>query len=254
MSAALTLAAGCGFPHDRYASDPLLGSFNRPIAPTPPIWTGGDPGFSPAHDAGAHIGLPSPDVPARSNPGLERMFIVPTYQGTLGMGRLFNGGTKASTDSGGIQRVTSPTTPSAPIAPQRRAGAALFSAQELPDAPATYLPSSADPHASTVTARQIDLHTLVTSGSSIVPSGPMAVPVSPIAAIKDPREIATVQEGQSILQTCGAKQQVMEQQPTGEWRFICTIGSGDELRRYEAKSGDQLEAVRAVMIQLKKEQ
>ena len=58
-------------------------------------------------------------------------------------------------------------------------------------------------------------------------------------------------EAQAILQTCGAKSMAMEPQPTGEWRFICTMSDGADLRRYEAKGAEPIEAVRAVLWQVK---
>jgi hypothetical protein len=261
-SAALLASIGCGMHHGRYQGDPMLGSFNRPIAPTPPIFTGGDPGFSPAYDGGAHIGLPSPDVPAKSNQSLERMFIVPTYQGSLGVSRLFNGGTSggaATTPGSGLQRVggkdTTPKVQRKPATPNV-VGAHLLRGDPGPSvAPAmATAPVAAPANANTVTARPNDVSTLLTHGSAIEPVAAPAQQLSATALMKDPREIVSVQEGQTILQACGAKAQVMEQQPTGEWRYICTIGRGEELRRYEARSNDQLDAVRAVMYQIKKEQ
>lgn len=257
MTAAAALAvAGCGFPHDRYGGDPLLGSFNRPIAPTPAIWTGGDPGFSPAYDGGAHIGLPSPDVPANASPGLQRMFIVPTFQGGLGLDNVFRGGSSAGGTSGGIERVSAKEKEARPTG--RKSAPASVGARLSPGldvaAHDTFTAGHVAPHAGTVTARPHDGHHLLTSGAAIVPSGPPAAPPSTLAAMKDPRAVASVEEAQTILQACGAKAQVMEQQPTGEWRFVCTMGFGEQLRRYEAKSPEQLDAVRAVMLQVKKEQ
>ncbi len=71
--------------------------------------------------------------------------------------------------------------------------------------------------------------------------------------MKDPRTVNSVEEAQTILQGCGAKSLVMEAQPTGEWRFLCTVSDGADFRRYEAHDRDQLEAVRSVMWQIKNE-
>ena len=61
-------AAGCAFPDGPGGGDPLLGSFNRPIARTPPPERGGLGPDSPAYDGGARIGVPAPDAPAPFTP------------------------------------------------------------------------------------------------------------------------------------------------------------------------------------------
>jgi hypothetical protein len=63
-SAMLLGASGCAFPHGATGGDPLLGSFSRPIVPTPPPERGGLGPDSPAYDAGARIGVAPPEVPA----------------------------------------------------------------------------------------------------------------------------------------------------------------------------------------------
>ncbi len=105
FSTLMLTSVGCGFPHGRYGSDPLFGSFNRPIAATPPIYTGGDPGLTPAYDGGARMGLPSPDVPAKASPVLEKMFIMPTFNGSMGLNKVFGG------NSNGIERVGATSAP-----------------------------------------------------------------------------------------------------------------------------------------------
>lgn len=261
LSSALLLASlGCGMQHGKYQGDPMLGNFNRPIAPTPPIWTGGDPGFTPAYDGGAHIGLPSPDVPARSNSLLERMFIVPTYSGSLGIGGAFGG---AGAGGAGNERVV-PSGPPQPTGgpPQssnrRKNSSGFIGARLLPGgdeaAKQTVASAPVPTNNQSVTPRSLGASNLLTSGSALEPISLPVKPISPIELMKDPKTIASVEEGQTVLTTCGAKSQRLEQEPTGEWRFICTLGQGEELRRYEAKSTAQIEAVRAVLIQIKKEQ
>jgi hypothetical protein len=257
MASVLLTTVGCGFPHDRYASDAMLGQFNRPIAPTPPIWTGGDPGVSPAYDGGARIGLPSPDVPAQSNPILDRMFIMPTFGGSLGVSNLYRGNSGATSTagasgvSGGSQRVNNADT-----TPNYSRQVSSTGAQFMSTAPAiernTFVPGMIA-SANSVKPRTIDTNTILTSGAAIEPSVTIPKPLTPLAGMKDPRSVISVEEGQMILQTCGARSMTMESQPTGEWRFICTINEGGDNRRYEAQSGDQIEAVRAVMWQVKNE-
>lgn len=246
LSALLLSAVGCGFPHDRYMSDPLLGQFNRPIAMTPPIWTGGDPGVSPAWDAGSRMGLPSPDVPAASNANLKRMFIMPTFSGSLGLGSFLRGDMASA-------NTTNSLSSSAP-APRRPMTVAAAGASFLPSTPVQTMPAvaAAPMTPASVMPRPLDSHTLLTSGSAFEANVPSPKVVQAVF-VKDPRAVATVEEGQSILQTCGARSMAMEPQPTGDWRFICTIGDGPDQRRYEALHGDQIEAVRAVMWQVKNE-
>ena len=89
--------------------------------------------------------------------------------------------------------------------------------------------------------------------AAIEPAVTVPKPLTPLAGMKDPRSVISVEEGQAILQTCGARSMTMESQPTGEWRFICTMNEGGDNRRYEAQSGEQIDAVRAVMWQVKNE-
>ncbi|MCE9534614.1 MAG: hypothetical protein K8T89_26365 [Planctomycetes bacterium] len=243
MAGLLFTSVGCGFPHDRYASDAMLGSFNRPIAPTPPIFTGGDPGISPAGDGGVRLGLPSPDVSARSNPTLERMFIMPTYSGSISL-NLFKsnsvGGTGGGESTGAGHR-------SANVSAGARLIAPPAAVAERPAAPAQNAVASAN----AVTPRPYDSHSILTSGAAIAPVLGTPKPLSPLDSMKDPRAILSVEEGQSVLQSCGAKAIMLNQQPTGEWSYSCQMGSGIDARRYESRAGDQLEAVRAVLYQVK---
>jgi len=55
--ALLLSVAGCAFPDGPTGGDPLLGSFPRPIAPTPPPYLGGASPDAPALDGGARIGV-----------------------------------------------------------------------------------------------------------------------------------------------------------------------------------------------------
>jgi hypothetical protein len=261
LATLLLTGFGCGFPHDRYGSDPLLGNFNRPIAPTPPIYTGGDPGLSPAYDGGARVGLPSPDVPARSNAILDRMFVVPTYSGNLGLGNAIYGTPSGPTPgSGGFPQSKAPSTSpggtNSPLSPNLTrpysTGAQLMSTPSPTMEGNKFLPGIvATPNS--VTPRELDSNTMLTSGAMIAPTVLIPKPMSMRSSMRDPRTVATVEEGQSILQVCGAKSMVMESQPTGEWRFVCTVSDGGQAKNYEARSTDQIEAVRAVMWQLKNE-
>lgn len=261
MAAGLLLASvGCGWTHGRYQSDPMLGSFNRPIAATPPIFTGGDPGVSPAYDAGARLGLPTPDALAPLKQNDEHGLILPTYQGGMGMGTLFRGVSGGSNKSGGAAgRFTTPVpTINGGMLFNRSAsigGARLPAIESESAGTAMYVPGMVSPLPGNMAAAapHRDIHSAMINGSSIEPV--MAKPkVDPTQqALKNPQDVTTIEDAHAVLTTCGAKTQALEQSPTGEWRFICTMGEGNDCRRYEAKHREPIEAVRAVMMQVSSE-
>jgi hypothetical protein len=250
-------SVGCGWTHGRYQSDPMLGSFNRPIAATPPIFTGTDPGVSPAYDAGARIGLPSPDVAAPPKQTDDAGLIVPTYQGNIGMGNLFRGGAKNGGASG---RFTTPV-------PTNGSGGVLFgrpisaNGARLPtvdgesDKTAMFTPGIVSPLPGNVAAATPPrgVHAALISGSSIEPNLPKPKVDPAQQALQNPQQVSTIEQAQSALSTCGARTQALEQTPTGEWRFVCTMGDGNDCRRYEAKHSEPIEAVRAVLFQVSSE-
>jgi hypothetical protein len=253
-SAILLASVGCAFPDGRYGGDPMFGSFNRPIAPTPPVWGGGDPGHSPAYDGGAHLSQTQPEVQTSTGPAREKILIVPTYSGGLGMGGWLRGGSgsggrttseEKSSPIGGessssIQKPTYPLGAKLPSEPPSRTSvAAAIGSKQNPDS---------------VSFRTLETGAMLTSGANIEPYFPKKKAYVPIDLTKDPASITSVEEGQSVLTTCGAKLQQSEQEPTGEWRYMCTMGANGELRRYEARGNDQLEAMRAVMFQIQKDQ
>jgi hypothetical protein len=238
-SAILLAVVGCAFPEGRYGGDPMLGNFNRPIAATPPVWAGGDPGHTPAYDGAVHLGLPSPDVPSQSSSaGRDKIFIVPTYGGSLGLFR----GTTASTEKGGETQTAGAKTASgvgARLPSDDAKGKGVFVA-------GTY---SAPTSANGVSFRP-SLGVQLASGASIEPNAPKSKMFVPVDLTKSPAHVNSIEEGRALLTTCGATFQKLEQEPTGEWRFTCAIGPADDVRRYEAKSNDQLQAMRAVMFQI----
>jgi hypothetical protein len=69
--------SGCAFPQGFSQGDPPLGSFNRPIVPTPPPERGGMGSNSPAYDAGTRIGIAPPDVGWQQDPSSGFMALPP---------------------------------------------------------------------------------------------------------------------------------------------------------------------------------
>jgi hypothetical protein len=251
-SAILLASVGCAFPHGRYGGDPMLGNFNRPIAQTPPVWGGGDPGHTPAYDGGAHLGQSPPYVPTSTGPAKEKLLIVPTFSGSLGLGGMFH--------SGGSSKATSTESNSTPVngentsslmKPGNPVGAKLPLETTSKASYATMY--GAKQNADSVSFRTHESGAMLTSGANIEPYVPRKKVSIPIDLTKDPASIASVEEGQSVLTTCGARQQKLEQDPTGEWRYMCTMGANGEIRRYEARGNDQIEAMRAVMYQIQKD-
>jgi hypothetical protein len=58
-----------------------------------------------------------------------------------------------------------------------------------------------------------------------------------------------MEDGQSLLQAAGAREQKMEQLSGGDWSFGCTVGS----RGFEAHGRDPLEALKVVLVQVQKD-
>ena len=257
----LISSVGCGWTHGRYQSDPMLGNFNRPIAATPPIFTGGDPGVSPAYDTGVRLGLASPDVPSPQKNTDEHFFILPTYQGGLGIGNMFRGGGGSSGSPGRIN-TPAPTGGSGGGALFNRSstvpggvGARLPLLDTETDRSSTFVAGMVTPLPGSAVAagRPRDVNAVLTNGSSIAADMPKPKSDPVKEALSNPQRIATIEEAHSLLTTCGAKTQALEQAPTGEWRFVCTMGDGSEYRRYEAKHKEPIEAVRAVLVQVHSE-
>jgi hypothetical protein len=275
----LLATVGCAFPHGQYGGDPMCGTFNRPIAPTPPVWGGGDPGHSPAYDAGVHLGIPpdgAPSLGSSSSPtpvstamNKEKIFIVPTFSGGIG---LFRGGSSGSRGNiggggggggGGGAGTSSGNAPavgaemgsshdSASTAKVQKtkavAGGARLPSDSTSADTALVATNDAKTNANSVSFRTNGA--MLTSGANIEPYAPKKKPYKPLDLTKDPSSIASVEEGQALLRTCGAKFQRLEQLPTGEWSFLCSMGPDENNRRYEAKNTDQLDAIRAVMFQI----
>jgi hypothetical protein len=210
-------AAGCAFPNGTTGGDPLLGNFNRPIVPTPPPERGGLGPDSPAYDAGARIGVTPPDVPV---PG----------ENTPGFMTLPN--------------LTFPNLQSKGGAPAESADP--MTTRKAPTAPGARLPLPGDG------SKPLPLPTGV--GST---SGPAFVAPPPLPPMRtasheesvDPGTIRSVEDGHAALEAMGAKGQRLEQTSAGDWRFSCVRGS----RLFEARESERLDAVRAVVEQVRKD-
>ena len=225
-------SAGCALPNGGTGGDPILGSFNRPIVPTPPPERGGLGLDSPAYDSGARIGLTSPDVPAAVD-GSPGGLSLPqlTSPGLMSGARLpFNGDAEE------------PFVAQRPVA----TGARLTSPLDAP--PRSPVIGRTSPDAMAVRTHLSEYS--VPGGLAFTPAEP-PLPIRPVKfeTLKDPAKVKSMEDGQSLLQAAGARNQVVEQLDCGEWRFACTIG----LKGYEARGQEPLDAMKAVLEQIQKD-
>ncbi len=102
LSILLCSGVGCALPHGQYQGDPGFGNFNRPIAASPPVFSGGEGGMGPASDGGARLGMASPDVPDPANPtgASKASWLMPTYSFSGGLLNLRGGGGSGGISSG----------------------------------------------------------------------------------------------------------------------------------------------------------
>lgn len=226
---------GCAFPHGSTAGDPILGSFNRPIVPTPPPERGGLGLDSPAYDAGARIGMAPPEVaaPVDNSPGF---MTLPNLNG----GNIFS---NARTPFG------SPNDSSFTRRPSSISGARLPSTSDsgmrLPG-----ISYQVQSRSDGVMPRPRDPVSSFTSGSSFIPAEPATpVQLANFEAPRDPSQIETIEDAQAHMQSLGARSQRTEQLSTGEWFYTCAVNQ----KVYESRGSDQFEAMRKAAMQIKRD-
>jgi hypothetical protein len=226
-------SAGCALPNGSTGGDPVLGSFNRPIVPTPPPERGGLGLDSPAYDAGARIGLTSPDVPTPvENSGGGMSLPQLTSPSLLSGARLpFGGGADE------------------PFPPQK-AGAAGARLPSPHDAPTPRIPVFGRTSPDALAGRPRAAEYSVPGGLAFTAAEP-ASPIRPVGfeTLKDPSKVKTMEDGQSLLQTAGARNQKVEQLDSGDWMFACTVGP----KGFEACGKEPLDAMKVVLEQIQKD-
>jgi hypothetical protein len=223
-SALLLGTVGCAFPNGSTGGDPLFGNFNRPFVATPPPERGGLGLDSPAYDAGARIGVTAPDVPASAENSSGFMSLP-----NLTAPNLISGARmpfSAPDDSGLMRRASGP------------AGARLPMTETGARLPAFGMSG----------ARPMPAYT---SGATLVQMEQPQTPVKKISyeVLRDPSQVRTMEEGQAMLQSAGAKSQRSEQVSEDEWSFACSVGS----KSYECRGKDAMEAMRLVIEQVHKD-
>jgi hypothetical protein len=258
-AALLLLGSGCGLMHPASSrdGDPLLGSFNRPIAATPPP-TGPDiagptdgPGVYPAPAIGESIRPPLPGTlpPTSDNPYSGRI-----TQGTSPTTVPTSSSPRSPRDLWTRLFGSRDTEPAR--TPPKRSGASISLGNRFTDKTQELPPTWAQP----TTPDLVQIHPAdepqLTSGSAIVPDGPAKPPTPHPVLGKEPGQVASVEEGQTMLSAYGVKWQRLERVENGEWQFTCGLGAGPSAagyRQYSARNPDQLLAVKAVLQQVQRE-
>jgi hypothetical protein len=227
---------GCAFPHGSTGGDPLLGNFHRPIVPTPPPERGGLGLDSPAYDAGARIGVTSPDIPTpvENSSGFQSL-------PSLTSPNLFSG---ARTPFGTADDSTLTRRP------MGASGARLPSPSDtcmrLPSMPAYTRSSNPD----AVTARPRDPLGSVTSAAAFTPTETTSpIHLASHEVPRDPAKLERVEDAQAYFQSLGARGQRTEQLSAGEWFFTCAVGS----KVYEARGRDQFDAMKKAAEQIQRD-
>ncbi|QVL31421.1 hypothetical protein KIH39_21630 [Telmatocola sphagniphila] len=252
----LLTVSGCAFPHGNNGGDPALGNWNRPIAPTPPPWTGGMGGGSPAYDAGARVGVPSPDVPSpttllnANSPASRTSWNMPSPI------------TPANTDyavantdkqKSWTDRLFHPTPHKTPPSE----GPKLQASEQLQPLPAIPTSAAKDgfPAGSSIVLRpQAPINGIV-AGSALPPELHNST-LRLVAPQGESAKIQSVEEGQMILVGYGLKWQTLQQVENGDWQYSCVVAAdlnGTNYRRYDARHPSAVEAVRAIVDQARKD-
>jgi len=227
-------AAGCAFPNGSTGGDPLLGSFNRPIVPTPPPERGGLGPDTPAYDGGARIGVGAPDVPQRGETPTGPM-PAPAP------------GTYPSPGAPGAPGT--PSSPGTPGAPGSPTGARLPVGGPDECISSRLVTSGAQLPMPTDSAARLPAPPPL-SPRLLPELGELPAPPVRTVSNEEPSLVPTFEELQLNLQKAGASGMRTEQAPDGEWLFDCTIN--DEA--YQGRGRNALEAVRLVWEQVQKKQ
>lgn len=242
----LLASVGCALPNGRSQGDPALGNFNRPIAPTPGVISNTPIYGTPAADGGAAAGLHPTDGTPLTNALHGSSLMVPTYGGSSQFTPHYSL-TDAFIPSGLVASAK---------AAQPNSGARLLGNQNEPTYGAP-TPLTTIPAPDAIMVRGTDPTTRLTSGASAVAAMPTpTVKPTNVLAIKQTPHISSIEEGQIVLTSYGAKAQRLDHLENGVWICSCALPAdeaGSVHKRLEARNYDQLEAVRALVDQVRLE-
>ncbi len=260
--AGLALLGGCGTGHSfTHDVDPLLGSFNRPITPTPPptgpdignVYQGG-PGVYGPPAIGAGMTAPVPGamggamVPSgvlnmpqnvSSNSGIanwKNIFNAPSPREALNRATVQN---NSSVNSGTPQRMG--------------AGIPLNNRFEQP-APPPQTPGWMAPQKSGEVVFNSPTNFSPVSGASRVGS---TVPTisQQTGLIRTTTQIQSAKEGITLITTRGGQDCKLVPGNNGDWVFSCRIQDPVQgVKTVSAQSPSQLEAVRTVLARVQEMQ
>ena len=252
--ATLTSALGCGTVHSSAGGDPILGSFERPLQPTPPPTGPGiggaldSPGVYPAPGVGADVlnpnefpratlqYAPAPNdngywIPPsamtndQSRPFIQGRNSMPNqFQGLPGGAHLVPGGVAPPSSTPGTGAPSggfAPSgvgSPSGGGSPAPSGGGGGGGSGALAPAP-VMLPASA--------------------------VAPRANPVQP--ARFDATAVQSVDQARNVLIREGFAMQRLEQVGNGDWKFMISKPTATGPKKYEAVHANQLEAVKVVV-------
>jgi hypothetical protein len=225
--------SGCAFPNGVTGGDPILGNFNRPIAPTPPPERGGLGLDSPAYDAGARIGVKAPDIPAP----------VENTSGGMSLPQLASPSPISGARLPAAGGADEPYVAQCPTGP---AGARLPMPRDVPNPrPPALRQTSPD----AVTGRFRESENSVPGGLTFVLPEPAPVQPAGHETLNGPAKVKAIEDAQAPFQVVGASGQKVEQLAGGEWVFECTVG----IKTYEACGSSPLEAMRFVQEQIQRD-
>jgi hypothetical protein len=230
-------AGGCALPNGSTGGDPLFGSFNRPIVPTPPPEHGGLGLDSPAYDAGARIGVAPPDVPTP----------VENFGGGMSLPQLTSPGLLSRTRMPFGGGADEPFVAGKPMGP---AGARLPATGDGPGPRLSMTPALGRTGTDGLVSRPKEATYSVANGpADLPPAAGTQIRLVSYEALRDPAKVRTMEEGQALLEAAGARGMKTEQLTGGDWSFGCTVGS----KGFEAHGRDPLEALKVVLVQVQKD-
>jgi hypothetical protein len=263
LLACAPVGCGTGWSYS-HQDDPLLGSWNRPIVRTPPP-TGGDIGNVYQGGAGVYpapaIGQDLvPPIPGALPGNAPRPIDINATSWNFGNGSTTNASLASSKSAGTwISRFFDSSEGVAPQAGRGTNGPTIalenrFAAQP-PELPTR---AWAIPEGSMQVAVRKQFATSP-SGSAMEAPAAVPQPLVPVAYANgepDLRQVASVEQAQSILTSYGIQWQRLERVENGDWQYSCAVTSNPQstfAKQYASRNADQLAAMKEVVEQVRRD-